>query len=161
MLDTDSILSTTSMTSYPKDSSTSTTTTAITRIQPDDDLAIFTFKFNYRNKIYRCQSSPDRFDVLYQLVQTRLGRHGFSLFYMDEDNDQVVMTCDADVMDAVRMARFMGQERVLLFVAFDDDDKIDQDSSRYSYPLLVPTAITVLGVLLLGVLSKAKSHCRL
>ncbi|KAG1555978.1 hypothetical protein G6F49_006679 [Rhizopus delemar] len=39
-----------------------------------------------------------------------------SLSYLDDENDHVLMTSDADVEDAVRLARKMGQDRVKLFI---------------------------------------------
>ncbi|ORZ20497.1 hypothetical protein BCR42DRAFT_208964 [Absidia repens] len=266
MADTESILSITSMTSCPTHSSckdsnsnsnshsspsvscsttTATTiaTTALQQQQQNEPCDFFTFKFKHGNKTYRLRTYQDQFDILYKMIEAKLGMGfgndaratcstddddddaidcakqqstGFNIFYLDEDNDMVVMTENADVMDAVQMARYMGQERVFLYVIFDDAGGLDHNTDVSSKngkaavdpmeqrnqstcggngktemntllsnnnnnnnnclndknsknersnvsqgSILIPTAITIFGVLLLGVLSRTKPSCRL
>ncbi|KAI8977088.1 hypothetical protein BDF20DRAFT_794149, partial [Mycotypha africana] len=112
--------------------------------------------------------------------------------YLDDENDKVLMTCDADVMDAVKLARKMGQDRVKLFVqdAYDkakeeevqlttiasaveeipiirkeqqtplqNTDEVEEESfakgnatvTGIPQELVLPAAITFLGVVILGV----------
>jgi hypothetical protein len=146
---------------------TTATTTATTTKSPQqqkldkekEDNASFTFKFTYRKKTYRFRSASDNFDTLYTMIALRIHRSGFSVFYTDEDHDRVVMTMHADVMDAVHLARCLGQDRALLLVAFDDDEDDDDESKKRippknAAPLLIPTAFTILGILFLGMLTK-------
>lgn len=145
---------------------TTATTTATTTKSPQhtkEEDTSFTFKFTYRNKTYRFRSASDNFDTLYTMIALRIHRSGFSVFYTDEDHDRVVMTAHADVMDAVHLARCLGQDRALLLVAFDDNDDDEPKRNippKKASPLLISTAFTVLGILFLGMLTKKHRPCR-
>ncbi|KAI8992115.1 hypothetical protein BDF20DRAFT_832097 [Mycotypha africana] len=84
----------------------------------------FTFKFtSARQKTHRVVCRP-YFSELSEAVRTKLlPEHGdddvgsdewLTLFYIDDEDDQILITCDEDVSDAVRLAVKTGQNRVKL-----------------------------------------------
>lgn len=93
---------------------------------------IFSFKFTTtQGKTHRIASATDSFAVLldsvYQKVAAEHASHTgdnqdlpveswLSISYLDDEDDHVLMTSDADVEDAVKLARKMGQDRVKLFI---------------------------------------------
>lgn len=94
---------------------------------------VFSFKFTtLGGKTHRVASSSHSYITLLESVyQKVIGEHmahstvddsdlpvesWLSISYLDDENDQVLITSDADVADAVKLARKMGQDRVKLFV---------------------------------------------
>lgn len=92
----------------------------------------FTFKFTSAGqKTHRVVCKP-AFNELLESVRVKLiPEHGddigdeewLSMSYLDDEEDQVLMSCDADVTDSVHLARKVGQTRVKLIV---QDQKTSQ-----------------------------------
>lgn len=97
----------------------------------------FSFKFNYGNKTHRFRHDIGNFQGLVEVIQQKIMVEHLSLSqsyvavgksengeeedwltiaYLDDENDQVLMTCDSDLADSVQLARKAGQDRVRLFV---------------------------------------------
>ncbi|KAI8887788.1 CBS-domain-containing protein [Backusella circina FSU 941] len=98
---------------------------------PEPKENMFSFKFTTASgKTHRIASSVDSYSQLVDSVcQKVIGEHmahvdaedvpvdsWLSISYLDDEEDQVLITSDADVSDAVSLARKMGQSRVKLFV---------------------------------------------
>lgn len=94
---------------------------------------VFSFKFTTSGgKTHRFASTYTNYATLLETVRQKvIGEHlahlgasvedvpvesWLSISYLDDENDQVLITSDSDVMDAVKLARKMGQDRVKLFV---------------------------------------------
>lgn len=93
---------------------------------------VFSFKFTTAGgKTHRFASACDSYSTLLETVRQKvIGEHlthsgtnsddpvdsWLSISYLDDEEDQVLITSDADVSDAVKLARKMGQDRVKLFV---------------------------------------------
>jgi hypothetical protein len=94
---------------------------------------VFSFKFTTSGgKTHRFASVYDSYPILLEAVRQKvIGEHlahlgsnvddvpvesWLSISYLDDEDDQVLITSDADVVDAVKLARKMGQDRVKLFV---------------------------------------------
>lgn len=97
----------------------------------------FSFKFNYGTKTHRLRHDSNNFQGLLEVIQQKImvehlsisqsyiavGRENdkhdedwLTVAYLDDENDQVLMTCDSDLVDAVQIARKSGLDRVRLFV---------------------------------------------
>lgn len=97
----------------------------------------FSFKFNYGNKIHRFRHDTTNFSGLLEIIQQKImiehlsisqsyvtiksnnkeeEDNWLSVAYLDDENDQVLMTCDSDLVDSVQIARKSGLDRVRLFV---------------------------------------------
>ncbi|KAF7732886.1 hypothetical protein EC973_000162 [Apophysomyces ossiformis] len=94
----------------------------------------FAFKFNYGNKAHRFRCDYSNYEALKDIVRQKIMNEHLSLSqsyvkipaepenewltiaYLDDEDDQVLMTCDADLADSVQLARKLGQDRVRLFV---------------------------------------------
>lgn len=93
---------------------------------------MFSFKFTTAGgKTHRFASTYDSYAALLEAVRQKvIGEHlthsgtnsddpvdsWLTISYLDDEEDQVLITSDADVSDAVKLARKMGQDRVKLFV---------------------------------------------
>ncbi|CEP11559.1 hypothetical protein [Parasitella parasitica] len=94
---------------------------------------VFSFKFTTEGgKTHRFASVYNSYAALLEAVRQKVnGEHlaqlesdtddlpvesWLSISYLDDEQDQVLITSDADVSDAVKLARKMGQDRVKLFV---------------------------------------------
>lgn len=93
---------------------------------------MFSFKFTTGGgKTHRFASTYDSYAALLEAVRQKvIGEHlshsgtnsddpvdsWLTISYLDDEEDQVLITSDADVTDAVKLARKMGQDRVKLFV---------------------------------------------
>lgn len=94
---------------------------------------VFSFKFTSDGgKTHRFASVYNSYAALLEAVRQKvIGEHlahlgsnpddvpvesWLSISYLDDEEDQVLITSDADVSDAVKLARKMGQDRVKLFV---------------------------------------------
>lgn len=95
----------------------------------------FSFKFNYGNKTHRFRHDSSNFQGLLEVIQQKImvehlsisqsyvavgkeegDNDWLTIAYLDDENDQVLMTCDSDLSDAVQIARKSGLDRVRLFV---------------------------------------------
>ncbi|CAO3694018.1 unnamed protein product [Rhizopus microsporus] len=94
----------------------------------------FSFKFNYGNKTHRFRHEIGNFASFLETIQQKIMTEHLSLSqsyvavhhkedenwltvaYLDDENDQVLMTCDSDLIDAVQIAKKSGMDRVRLFV---------------------------------------------
>ncbi|KAI7878315.1 CBS-domain-containing protein [Lichtheimia hyalospora FSU 10163] len=98
----------------------------------------FAFKFNYGTKAHRFRCEYSSYAVVrdhvrqkimaehlslsqsYVKVETEEQEHDddnwLNIAYLDDEDDEVLMTCDSDLQDAVELARKQGHDRVRLFV---------------------------------------------
>ncbi|KAG0181872.1 hypothetical protein DFQ29_006666 [Apophysomyces sp. BC1021] len=94
----------------------------------------FAFKFNYGSKAHRFRCDYNNYEALRDIVRQKImtdhlslsqsyvkvpaepENEWLSIAYLDDEDDQVLMTCDADLTDSVQLARKQGQDRVRLFV---------------------------------------------
>ncbi|KAI9031782.1 hypothetical protein CLU79DRAFT_730127 [Phycomyces nitens] len=99
----------------------------------------FSFKFTYGSRAHRFRCDPSQFSSFKEMVRQKIIAEHLSLSqsyvdvgtrdsatdpendwlsiaYLDDEEDQVLMTCDNDLTDAVQLARKMGHDRVRLFV---------------------------------------------
>jgi hypothetical protein len=93
---------------------------------------LFTFKFTTAGqKTHRVVCKPV-FNELLEAVRVKmLPEHGddvgeeewLTISYLDDENDDVLISCDADVADAVHLALKEGQNRVKLLVNDQKSDK--------------------------------------
>jgi hypothetical protein len=108
----------------------------ISSIAVADDDGTFTFKFTSAGgqKIHRLVCQPV-FNELLEAVRVKLvpergddvgDEEWLSLSYLDDEEDNVLISCDADVQDAVHLARKVGQSNVKLLV---QDQKLSSSSS--------------------------------
>lgn len=100
-----------------------------------EDPHTFSFKFTTPGqKTHRVVCRPI-FNELLEAVRVKMvPEHGddvgeeewLSISYLDDEDDNVLISCDADVADAIHLARKVGQTRVKLIV---QDSKLDTSSS--------------------------------
>ncbi|KAI8989426.1 hypothetical protein BDB01DRAFT_718472 [Pilobolus umbonatus] len=96
----------------------------------------FSFKFNYGNKTHRIRHDVSSYQSLKSVIQQKIMVEHLSLSqsyvtiepenkqeddwlsiaYLDDEYDEVLMTCDSDLIDSVQLARKAGMDRVRLFV---------------------------------------------
>lgn len=98
----------------------------------------FAFKFNYGSKAHRFRCEYSSYAVVRDHVRQKIMADHLSLSqsyvkveaeeqehdddnwlniaYLDDEDDEVLMTCDSDLQDAVELARKQGHDRVRLFV---------------------------------------------
>lgn len=98
----------------------------------------FAFKFNYGNKAHRFRCEYSSYAVVRDHVRQKIMADHLSLSqsyvkveaeeqehdddnwlniaYLDDEDDEVLMTCDSDLQDAVELARKQGHDHVRLFV---------------------------------------------
>lgn len=95
----------------------------------------FTFKFTSPDgKNHRFTVDYTRFDNIREAVAAKLPKtmKHFSLSYIDDDNDQVLMATDENAIDAVQIAQRQGASRVLLLVQETDKPRARDLSSDES-----------------------------
>lgn len=108
---------------------------------------IFSFKFTVGNTTHRINWDSRDFSGLQAIIRQRViaasqysvttypRSSSIAIAYCDNEGDEILITCDADLIDAVQMAHNMGQDRVRLVVynsttiedpeaAFDDYEGI-------------------------------------
>ncbi|KAI8886025.1 CBS-domain-containing protein [Backusella circina FSU 941] len=97
----------------------------------------FSFKFNYGSKTHRFRHDGSNFKSLKEVIQQKImvehlslsqsyvnvqgeneeeGEDWLTIAYLDDEDDQVLMTSDADLADSIQLARKSGLDRVRLFV---------------------------------------------
>ncbi|KAI8368897.1 hypothetical protein EDC96DRAFT_504700 [Choanephora cucurbitarum] len=95
----------------------------------------FSFKFNYGGKTHRFRHDISNFQGFMEVIQQKIMTEHLSVSqsyvavngsddtndwltvaYLDDEDDQVLMTSDSDLIDAVQIARKSGLDRVRLFV---------------------------------------------
>ncbi|RCI00161.1 hypothetical protein CU098_005249 [Rhizopus stolonifer] len=132
----------------------------------------FSFKFNYGNKTHRFRHDINDFQGLLEMIQQKImtehlsisqsyvAVHGsnddwLTVAYLDDENDQVLMTCDSDLADAVQIAHRSGLDRVRLFVhdalaeaAEQQHKKEELANSMQAMANVPPSQPTTLGQLL-------------
>jgi hypothetical protein len=153
-----------------------------------DDM--FAFKFSTASgRTHRFASASNNYAVLLETVRQKvISEHlahsiaedvpvesWLTISYVDDEKDEVLVTSDADVMDAVALARKMNQDRVKLYVHDTvDQDKITDKSETTAIPvkptkkqfvnkkkiieessipkeIILPAAIAFLGIVIVGV----------
>lgn len=91
---------------------------------------IFSFKFSVGSTTHRINWDYRDFSGLQAVIRQRViaswqysattttypRSSSIAIVYCDNEGDEILMTCDADLMDAVQMARKMGQDRVRLTI---------------------------------------------
>jgi len=98
------------------------------------DENMFTFKFKGPNgKTHRFTIDYTSLNTIRQHVASKLPKtmKVFTLAYVDDDNDQVILSNDDDVVDAVRIAQRQGLSRVLLHVQETEEKKSKSRSTRH------------------------------
>ncbi|KAG9288935.1 hypothetical protein G9A89_019557 [Geosiphon pyriformis] len=98
------------------------------------DENMFTFKFKSpAGKTHRFTVDYHHLYDLRNHVASKLPKtiKAFTLAYVDDDNDQVIMSSDEDVIDAVKIAQRQGLSRVLLHVN-EIEEKKSSSKSRGS-----------------------------
>ncbi|KAI7864566.1 hypothetical protein BDF14DRAFT_1731858 [Spinellus fusiger] len=145
----------------------------------------FSFKFTSKGgKTHRIASSPNHSQLLELVRQKMIAEHipsndeteWLSISYLDDEDDEVLITSDADVKDAIRLARKLGQDRVKLFAhdaswvamespsvplsptisvpeRVDSEEEQEQEQNPFIIPqeLILPASIAFLGIVILGV----------
>ncbi|ORX56224.1 CBS-domain-containing protein [Hesseltinella vesiculosa] len=184
------------------------------------DASSFAFKFTYGDKTYRFRTGAMTYSCIRDTVRQKIMAEHLSLSlsyvavqqedsdnddwltisYLDDEEDQVLMTTDADIQEAVQLTRKMGRDRVRLIVhdavLLEQQSLIQQQlqsqpqmptsqptvashlldqgdakkkrdvAKEFNLPipqeLLLPAAITFLGVTILGVftISRLTSNSR-
>ncbi|CAO3636669.1 unnamed protein product [Cunninghamella blakesleeana] len=96
----------------------------------------FSFKFNYGHKTFRFRSNDYSFSDLKAIIKQKIMADHLQLSqsyvniekvdenedswlnisYMDDENDQVLMTTDNDLQEAIQLTKKMGRDRVKLFL---------------------------------------------
>ncbi|KAG0165780.1 hypothetical protein DFQ30_008011 [Apophysomyces sp. BC1015] len=97
--------------------------------QNKTDDGTFMFKFTSTGgKTHRFAASSSSYAQLLDIVRQKVisehlkgqpddgSSEWLTVSYLDDEDDEVLMTSDADVQDAVQLARTVGQDRVKLFV---------------------------------------------
>ncbi|CAG8503962.1 7283_t:CDS:2 [Paraglomus occultum] len=116
----------------------------------------YTFKFKSPSgKTHRVTADYTSLVLVRQVVASKLPKtiKTFTLSYLDDDNDPVLMSTDEDVIDAVRCAQRQGVSKVVLLVVEKNDD---DDTEEEHENLLLPGAITALAMTIVGVFAIAK-----
>ncbi|ORX55737.1 CBS-domain-containing protein [Hesseltinella vesiculosa] len=135
------------------------------------------FKFQQGSRTYRFHCPQPSLANVVGAIEARLENgqsHGCvqDLFYLDDDQDKVVMQTDADVVDAMKMAYRCGHDRIRLFVVFNQDKNACPHHGRFSardhgslaqqgnqrflsrlpisQGVWFPTALTILGAVLIA-----------
>ncbi|CAO3667340.1 unnamed protein product [Rhizopus stolonifer] len=112
----------------------------------------FSFKFNYGGKTHRFRHKVGNFASFLETIEQKVMTehlslsqsyvavhpkeecHWLTVAYVDDEDDQVLMTCDSDVIDSVEIAKKSGLDRVRLYV---------QDPNVVEPPTVVtPTVVT-------------------
>ncbi|KAI7901096.1 uncharacterized protein BX663DRAFT_111999 [Cokeromyces recurvatus] len=105
------------------------------RILSKGEEDVFSFKFTTsKGRTHRFASTYNSYSALLDCVHQKIMTEHMAnisdtiedaqlpveswlnISYLDDENDQVLITSDADVLDAVKLARKMGQDRVKLFI---------------------------------------------
>lgn len=191
-------------------------TVSSSHLQGNNNGNTFSFKFNYGNKTHRFRHDIHDFKGLLDVIQQKImvehlnisqsyvavgdESDWLTVAYLDDEEDQVLMTSDTDLHDAVELAKKSGLDRVRLFVhdsladALAEQQQTEQKkevvetkkeedlseiveeeeevvvpkkkkqrrdvAAEYNLPipqdLLLPAAITFLGVVILGVFTISK-----
>ncbi|KAI8381171.1 uncharacterized protein BYT42DRAFT_495095 [Radiomyces spectabilis] len=123
----------------------------------------FAFKFKYANKTHRVRSEINNFAALRDIIRQKIMAEHLSLSqsyvtvaretgeeeedwlsisYLDDEDDKVLMTCDADMVDSVHLARKLGHDRVRLFVhdALTESSKAAAAADAGVSPMINSTA---------------------
>jgi hypothetical protein len=85
----------------------------------DSEDACATIKATYKNDITRFRVG---LDVGYNDIREEISKRfklkadGFSLKYLDDDEEWVILTCDADVSECIRILQLSGQNHIKLQV---------------------------------------------
>ncbi|KAI7864059.1 hypothetical protein BDF14DRAFT_1732807 [Spinellus fusiger] len=135
----------------------------------------FSFKFEYSDKMYRFRSTSHLSSVHHHILrkishQAPATVDWISVSYMDDEDDEVLMTHDSDLEEAIAMAEKQGLDRVRLVVHDSRQQKSFPPATAkeglfgvFSFTglwreksvqeMMVPAAMTVLGCALLSVFS--------
>ncbi|KAI8147998.1 hypothetical protein BJV82DRAFT_594190 [Fennellomyces sp. T-0311] len=135
---------------------------------------LFAFKFTSEaGKTHRIMSPHNSFSELDKTVREKLkGEHNgpVSIYYVDDDNDEVLITSDTDVIGAVQLAERMGLNRVLLHIVplvvetkhttlqRKSTHKNRHQKSLLRQDIMLPAAITFLGAVIIGVVAMSKTN---
>jgi hypothetical protein len=135
----------------------------------------FAFKFSYNGKTHRFTAPHNSYDVLHNMIRQKLAdepdlpKH-LTISFEDDEKDKVLIISDADLRDAVQLARKQGHDRVRLYVREKDSKPIEVAGGDYSdsepetksrkrkgtsqkssSDLVLPAAIVGLGVVIIAV----------
>ncbi|KAJ2956137.1 hypothetical protein NQZ79_g7986 [Umbelopsis isabellina] len=135
----------------------------------------FAFKFSYNGKTHRFTAPHNSYDVLHDMIRQKLEDEPdlpklLTISFEDDEKDKVMIISDADLRDAVQLARKQGHDRVRLYVREKDSKTIEVPNDDYSdlepeaksrkrkgasqkssSDLVLPAAIVGLGVVIIAV----------
>lgn len=115
----------------------------VSSVAMTDDPTKFTFKFtSAKNNTHRVVCKPEFNELLESVRVKLLPEHGddvgdqewLSMSYLDDEEDSVLMSCDADVTDAVNLSKKVGQTRVRLLVQDQTQQKVTSNVDAYTNP---------------------------
>ncbi|ORY94505.1 hypothetical protein BCR43DRAFT_442045 [Syncephalastrum racemosum] len=129
----------------------------------------FSFKFTFSQKTHRFRCDYHNYAVLREIICGKVGlpNDRLAISYKDDEDDEVEMTCGADLLDAVQVAQKLRLDRIKLVIkdthvveAREDclpkgQEDLPRRENRglgwsISADMVLPTAITFLGVVILG-----------
>lgn len=145
----------------------------------------FAFKFAYNGKTHRFTAPHNSYDVLHDMIRQKLeDDHDLpkvlAISFEDDEKDNVLITSDADVRDAVQLARKQGHDRVRLYVrekdsktiavaSSSDAEEVDfsaarkrkgGDAKKPQTDLVLPAAIVGLGIAIIAVFAVTRLNQR-
>jgi hypothetical protein len=148
----------------PNESASMVNISTVTTPEPSDDT--FTFKFTSSGqKTHRVVCKPV-YAELVEAVRSKISSDHLVLSYVDDEKDEVLLSCDMDVHDAVRLALKEKQSRVKLIIQEKKESAVKKKAdpvaqmvllkpkrvSARPKSLLLPAAVSFLGVVVTGVL---------
>lgn len=131
----------------------------------------FAFKFTTEaGKTHRFMSPRNSYSKLSETIREKISGETTrkikpSIYYIDDDGDEVLMSSDGDVEAAVQLAERLGQNRVLLHVYYSTEQaaaaarKQQQQTSLFlRQDIMLPAAITFLGAVIIGVVVFSRNN---
>jgi hypothetical protein len=146
----------------------------------------FAFKFSFNGKTHRFTAPHNSYDVLHDMILQKLDDDHdlpkqLAISFEDDEKDKVLITSDADLRDAVQLARKQGHDRVRLYVREKDSKSINvlkydnSDSERAGSTsrkhnrdagkngqtdLILPAAIVGLGIAIIAAFAVTRLNQR-
>jgi len=151
--------------------------------QNDDN---FAFKFSFNGKTHRFTAAHNSYDVLHEMILQKLEDdhdlpNQLAISFEDDENDKVLITSDADLRDAVQLARKQGHDRVRLYVRekdaksinvpkpdTTDSERVDASPRKHNRDadkkgqtdLILPAAIVGLGIVIIAAFAVSRLNQR-
>lgn len=151
--------------------------------QNDDN---FAFKFSFNGKTHRFTAAHNSYDVLHEMILQKLEDdhdlpNQLAISFEDDEKDKVLITSDADLRDAVQLARKQGHDRVRLYVRekdaksinvpkpdTTDSERVDASPRKHNRDankkgqtdLILPAAIVGLGIVIIAAFAVSRLNQR-